>query len=65
LEGDSLVVIQKLTNRTPDRSSIRPTITDGKELAVGFTQCIFRHNKRDSTDGGLTRPTEVDRGVSG
>ncbi|MBA0680223.1 hypothetical protein Goari_011934, partial [Gossypium aridum] len=34
---EARVAVHKLTNRTPDRSSIRPTITDGKEPAVAFS----------------------------
>jgi hypothetical protein len=47
--SDCLSLIQRITDRERDRSSIGTVVGDIKHLASGFYSCIFKHYGRDTS----------------
>ncbi|KAL4354438.1 hypothetical protein GQ457_06G008040 [Hibiscus cannabinus] len=48
LESDSRSLIQKLNSSADDSSAIRPVVSDIKNLARRFVECIFHFTTRDN-----------------
>lgn len=48
IEGDSQTVIQKLQERSEDRSEIRVFKKDSKYLSLGYESCVFHFIPREA-----------------